>query len=86
MTDRDDRERESAASDETRWEAAGEAEARRRHEAAERLKDEKAERLKDEDAMRYPEHDDPDEERKRAGLGGDAPSLRTPLEPPPPPG
>jgi len=64
MTDRDDRERESAANHETRWEAAGETEARKRHEAAERLKAE--------EAMRYPEHDDPDEERERAGLGGDA--------------
>ncbi len=64
MTDRDDRARESAETDESRWEAAGEQEAERRHEAAERLKEA--------DAMRYPEHDDPDEEADRAGLGDEA--------------
>jgi hypothetical protein len=64
MTDREDRERESQAADETLWEAAGEEDARRRHEAAERLKAE--------DAMRSAEHHDPEEERERAGLGGDA--------------
>jgi hypothetical protein len=64
MTDREDRERESQATDETLWEAAGEEDARSRHEAAERLKEA--------EAMRYPEHDDPEEERKRAGLGDDA--------------
>jgi hypothetical protein len=38
MTDIQDRERESAANEGTRWELAGEEEARRRHAAAERLK------------------------------------------------
>jgi hypothetical protein len=38
MTDVDDRERESAATEASRWELAGEEEALRRHEAAERLK------------------------------------------------
>ena len=58
MADRDDRERESRATGETRWEAAGEEEARRRHEAAERLKAE--------GPTRDPEEDDADEEGERA--------------------
>lgn len=43
MTDHEDRERESAATAESRWDAAGQEEARRRHEAAERLKAEREE-------------------------------------------
>jgi hypothetical protein len=43
MTDHADRERESAATEQSRWDAAGEEEARRRHEAAERLKAEQEE-------------------------------------------
>ena len=43
MTDHEDRERESAVSEESRYDAAGEEEARRRHEAAERLKAEQEE-------------------------------------------
>jgi hypothetical protein len=64
MADRDDRERESRANGETRWEAAGEEDGRRRHEAAERLRAEDAERERD--------RDDPCDERERPGLGGDA--------------
>jgi hypothetical protein len=66
MTDRDDRERESRATGETRWEEAGEEDARRRREAAERLRAENAERERERD------RDDPGDERERPGLGGDA--------------